>query len=152
MSPEDVGNRLTRIQTVWTLVFQANRGKEDPAVAAQQQLLLRYRGAVYRVSYISPFQERRVRGAAVRPSHRGSPPMPRIYRQQYTRPIPEVAERVTLTTKKKGANGSEGFHEALLRHHGQRVRPPQRPEHRPEAPFLNWHLKEVFKGTARHVA
>jgi hypothetical protein len=47
MSPEDVGNRLSRIQTVWTLVFRANRGKEDPAVAAQQQLL-RYRGAVYR--------------------------------------------------------------------------------------------------------
>jgi putative restriction endonuclease len=50
------------------------------------------------------------------------------------------------------ANGSEGFHEALLRHHGQGVRPPQRPEHRPEVPFLDWHLKEVFKGAARHVA
>jgi RNA polymerase sigma-70 factor (ECF subfamily) len=48
MSPEDLGNRLSRIQTVWTLVFQANQGKEDPAVAAQQELLLRYRRAVYR--------------------------------------------------------------------------------------------------------
>jgi hypothetical protein len=48
------------------------------------------------------------------------------------------------------ANGSEGLHEAL-RHHGQRARPPQRPEHRPEAPFLDWHRKEVFKGAARHL-
>jgi integrase len=28
--------------------------------------------------------------------------MPRVYRQQYTRPIPQGAERVTLTVKKKG--------------------------------------------------
>jgi excisionase family DNA binding protein len=28
--------------------------------------------------------------------------MPRVYRQQYTRPIPEGAERVTLTVKKEG--------------------------------------------------
>jgi RNA polymerase sigma-70 factor (ECF subfamily) len=48
MSPEDIGNRLSRIQTVWSLVFQANQGEKDAAVAAQQELLLRYRGAVYR--------------------------------------------------------------------------------------------------------
>jgi hypothetical protein len=37
------------------------------------------------------------------------------------------------------------------RHHGRRVRPPQRPEHKPGAAFLGWHGREVFKGAARHL-
>src|SRR5262245_58108394 len=28
--------------------------------------------------------------------------MPRVYRQQYTRPIPEGAQRITVTVKKRG--------------------------------------------------
>ncbi len=47
MSPGDLDNRLSRIQTAWALVFQANQDEKDPAVAAQHELLLRYRGAVY---------------------------------------------------------------------------------------------------------
>jgi putative restriction endonuclease len=48
------------------------------------------------------------------------------------------------------AHGREGFHEALLRHQQRRVRPAQRPQWCPEAPFLDWHRKEVFKGQPRH--
>jgi hypothetical protein len=29
--------------------------------------------------------------------------------------------------------------------------PPQRAEHKPEAAFLGWHGREVFKGAARHL-
>jgi hypothetical protein len=29
---------------------------------------------------------------------------------------------------------------------------PQRPEFKPEAAFLYWHGREVFKGAARHLA
>jgi putative restriction endonuclease len=50
------------------------------------------------------------------------------------------------------AHGTAGFEEALLRHHGKEVRPPQRPEFQPEAAFLGWHGREVFKGAARHLA
>ena len=50
------------------------------------------------------------------------------------------------------AHGTAGFEEALLRHHGRRARPPQRPEFKPEAAFLDWHGREVFKGAARHLA
>ena len=45
-------------------------------------------------------------------------------------------------------HGTTGLHEGLLRHHGQPVRAPQRPEWRPEPDFLDWHGREVFKGTA----
>jgi putative restriction endonuclease len=43
----------------------------------------------------------------------------------------------------------EGFHQALLRHHGGRVREAQKREWWPRAEFLAWHGKEVFKGAAR---
>jgi putative restriction endonuclease len=50
------------------------------------------------------------------------------------------------------AYGTAGFAEALLRHHGKCARRPQRPEHKPETAFLDWHGREVFKGAARHLA
>jgi len=48
------------------------------------------------------------------------------------------------------ANGTAGFHEALMRHHGTKVRPAQRPEWSPAPEHLEWHRSEVFKGEARH--
>jgi hypothetical protein len=48
------------------------------------------------------------------------------------------------------ANGTAGFQEALLAHHGRPIRPPQRPEWAPEPGHLAWHGREVFKGQARH--
>ena len=50
------------------------------------------------------------------------------------------------------AHGSAGMQEGLLRVHGQVIRPPQRPEHRPRAEYLAWHRAEVFKGEPRHLA
>jgi putative restriction endonuclease len=50
------------------------------------------------------------------------------------------------------ANGTDGFHEALMRHHGTQIRPAQRPEWAPAAEHLEWHRSEVFKGQARHQA
>jgi putative restriction endonuclease len=47
------------------------------------------------------------------------------------------------------ANGT-GLHEALLRHHGKPVRPPQRPEWKPDPDFLDWHGREVFQGRHRY--
>ncbi len=49
------------------------------------------------------------------------------------------------------ANGSRGFNEFFLCHHGSRLRPPQRPEWEPAPEFLEWHMTQVFKGAARHL-
>jgi putative restriction endonuclease len=46
-------------------------------------------------------------------------------------------------------HGGAGFRELLLAHHGQPVRPPPNPGHRPAEAFLAWHHKEVFQGPAR---
>ncbi len=49
------------------------------------------------------------------------------------------------------AHGSEGFHGALLSHHGKAVRLPQRKEWRPSPAHLDWHARQVFKGAAREM-
>jgi putative restriction endonuclease len=46
-------------------------------------------------------------------------------------------------------NGTTGF-ELLMRHHATCIRPAQRPEWNPDPAYLDWHLKEVFKGEPRH--
>ena len=48
------------------------------------------------------------------------------------------------------ANGTAGFQEFLMAHHGKPIRPPQHPDWRPEPRHLDWHGREVFKGEARH--
>lgn len=49
------------------------------------------------------------------------------------------------------AHGTGGLDEALLCHHGQQARKPQRPEWNPSHEHLDWHVREVFKGEARRV-
>jgi RNA polymerase sigma-70 factor (ECF subfamily) len=41
-------NHLSRISTCWSLVFDAHRGQADAATKAQQELVQRYCGAIYR--------------------------------------------------------------------------------------------------------
>lgn len=45
--------------------------------------------------------------------------------------------------------GRERLGEVLLRHHGEPLRRPARPEHRPDPAYLGWHRREVFKGSPR---
>jgi RNA polymerase sigma factor (sigma-70 family) len=48
MEQERTEQRLSKISTAWTMLHQAHAGKKEQAAAAQQLLLQRYRGAVYR--------------------------------------------------------------------------------------------------------
>lgn len=50
------------------------------------------------------------------------------------------------------AHGTEGFQEALMRHHAKAVRPPQRQDWKPAPASLDWHAREVFKGEPRSLA
>jgi putative restriction endonuclease len=59
-----------------------------------------------------------------------------------------VADGVPLVSDL--ANGSTGLTETLLVYHGKPIRPPQRPEWKPEREHVAWHGREVFKGEARH--
>ncbi len=48
MDQADLEQRLSRIATLWTVVFQAHGAAADAAGAARNRLMLRYSGAVYR--------------------------------------------------------------------------------------------------------
>lgn len=61
----------------------------------------------------------------------------------------------TLSNKKEilvaeAAHGTNGFNEWLMRFHGQQVRIPIHPEYFPNYSFVDWHVKEVFKGPSRY--
>jgi RNA polymerase sigma factor (sigma-70 family) len=48
LEQKEIGQRLSQINTQWTLILQAHEGQPDSVTAAQQQLLQRYSGAIYR--------------------------------------------------------------------------------------------------------
>jgi RNA polymerase sigma-70 factor (ECF subfamily) len=48
MDQDDLNQRLSRIDTIWTQVIEAHGSKSDDVSRAQQALLKRYHGAVYR--------------------------------------------------------------------------------------------------------
>ncbi len=48
------------------------------------------------------------------------------------------------------AHGTNGFDEWLMRFHGKQVRSPVHPEYYPNNLFINWHVREVFRGPGRY--
>ena len=59
-----------------------------------------------------------------------------------------VANGVLLVSDQ--ANGTSGFLETLLAHHGKPIRDPQHPDWRPEPRHLDWHARVAFKVEARN--
>jgi len=49
----------------------------------------------------------------------------------------------------ENAHGAYGMEEWLMRYHGQEIRKPQRPDYYPQDDFVDWHVREVFRGPAR---
>ncbi|WP_243355797.1 phosphorothioated DNA-binding restriction endonuclease [Bacillus litorisediminis] len=56
--------------------------------------------------------------------------------------------RILLVSEE--ANGTNGFEEWLMRFHGQTIRTPIHPAYRPEISYVNWHVREVFRGRERY--
>ncbi|WP_077212395.1 phosphorothioated DNA-binding restriction endonuclease [Bacillus dakarensis] len=49
------------------------------------------------------------------------------------------------------AHGTQGFEEWLMRYHGNVIKPPIETIYQPSSTYINWHVKEVFKGPERYV-
>ncbi len=52
----------------------------------------------------------------------------------------------------ENAHGTTGFDEWLLSFHGQEIRRPQSPDYYPGDSYINWHVREVFRGPSRYTA
>ncbi|WP_462413635.1 phosphorothioated DNA-binding restriction endonuclease [Neobacillus sp. Marseille-QA0830] len=57
-------------------------------------------------------------------------------------------DRILLVAEE--ANGSNGFEEYLMKFHGKQIKSPIHPDYEPQNNFLNWHVREVFKGPSRY--
>ncbi|MFC5700717.1 phosphorothioated DNA-binding restriction endonuclease [Cohnella faecalis] len=61
-----------------------------------------------------------------------------------------TGEREMLVAEE--AHGTQGFEEWLMRFHGKRIRAPIHPVYQPKETFIEWHVREVFRGPARYNA
>ena len=50
------------------------------------------------------------------------------------------------------AHGGEGFQEWLARFHGKSIRLPERLQYKPSENYLDWHIREVFRGSSKYSA
>lgn len=58
-------------------------------------------------------------------------------------------ERTMLVSE--DAHGTQGFDEWLMRYHGRLIQHPIRPDYSPKDLFLQWHVREVFRGKTRYL-
>jgi putative restriction endonuclease len=61
----------------------------------------------------------------------------------------------TLTESKEllvaeAAHGTNGFNEWLMSFHGKQIRTPIHPQYQPKHSYLDWHVREVFRGPSRY--
>jgi putative restriction endonuclease len=59
-----------------------------------------------------------------------------------------LARDLTVTVSDQVA-GLSGFHEHLLGHHGRRIKMPIHGSDTPDSDFIEWHHREVFRGSPR---
>ena len=57
------------------------------------------------------------------------------------------SRRVTVS---EHTHGTIGFNEWLMAFHGKPIRSPQRPTYVADTQFINWHVREVFRGPSRY--
>ncbi|WP_338068644.1 phosphorothioated DNA-binding restriction endonuclease [Paenibacillus paeoniae] len=73
-----------------------------------------------------------------------------LHHKLFDRGVFTITNDRTLLVSEE-AHGTSGFKEWLMRYHGTEIRSPISPMYRPKLVFLEWHVREVFKGTARHI-
>jgi putative restriction endonuclease len=61
-----------------------------------------------------------------------------------------ISEEMRLKVSER-AHGTLGFQEWLMKFHGHAIRPPQRQAYYPGSVFVDWHVREVFKGYPRQL-
>jgi putative restriction endonuclease len=72
-----------------------------------------------------------------------------LHHKLFDRGVFTITEERELLVAEQ-AHGTIGFNEWLMKFHGQKVRHPIHPAYMPKTNFVNWHIREVFRGPARY--
>ncbi|WML48481.1 HNH endonuclease [Neobacillus sp. PS3-34] len=48
------------------------------------------------------------------------------------------------------AHGTNGINEWLFKYHGKEIRKPIHPDYHPQNTYIDWHIREVFRGPSRY--
>ncbi len=72
-----------------------------------------------------------------------------LHHKLFDRGVFTITEERELLVAEQ-AHGTNGFDEWLMRFHGKKVRSPIHPVYMPKDNFINWHIREVFRGPARY--
>ncbi|MDQ1910551.1 HNH endonuclease [Paenibacillus sp. GD4] len=73
-----------------------------------------------------------------------------LHHKLFDRGVFTITEERELLVAEQ-AHGTNGFDEWLMKYHGKKVRTPIHPLYTPKDNFLNWHIREVFRGPARYL-
>jgi putative restriction endonuclease len=72
-----------------------------------------------------------------------------LHHKLFDRGVFTITEERELLVAEQ-AHGTHGFDEWLMKFHGKKVRFPIHPVYTPKDNFINWHIREVFRGPARY--
>jgi putative restriction endonuclease len=72
-----------------------------------------------------------------------------LHHKLFDRGVFTITEKWEMLVAEQ-AHGTNGFDEWLMRFHGKKVRAPIHPIYTPKDNFINWHIREVFRGPARY--
>lgn len=72
-----------------------------------------------------------------------------LHHKLFDRGVFTISESRSLLVS-EDAHGTFGFEEWLMKYHGNLIKEPVRKTYEPNNTFLNWHIREVFRGPSRY--
>lgn len=74
-----------------------------------------------------------------------------LHHKLFDRGVFTISESRKMVVSQE-AHGSNGFQEWLMAYHGREIRDPIETIYTPNHTFLNWHVREVFRGPERYTS
>ncbi len=71
-----------------------------------------------------------------------------MHHKLYDRGVFTIAQTKQIVVSER-AHGTSGFDDWLMRYHGKHIQSPTQKKYYPEDEFINWNVREVFKGEGR---
>ena len=137
---------------------QSRRRRRDPAFRERVLMAYEYRCAVCGYDLRLGNQQIALEAAHIKWHQAGGPDVETnglalcaLHHKLFDRGAFTLSPECQISVSQR-AHGSHGFSEWLMSFHGGHLRPSQSDEYQPDADFIHWHRREVFRGPARELA